>query len=204
MSLPSIAPRWTIDTDTEAQAPPSVFRTLLEHGYGRAAALIVFDQQANPLYVSPAADRLLQRRDWRGPGTQATQQAEPYDWLVGAIRRAARAGDEGPILRLPHGNGELQLRVRSLGGGHAVMLMRERGQDPRVCRSLLRRTYRLTETEAALAAALAEGVSVGGFARERGMSVLTARTHLKRVFLKLGVNSQSDLIREILLGFALQ
>ena len=38
----------------------------------------------------------------------------------------------------------------------------------------------------------------------RGMSVFTARTHLKRVFCKCGVNSQSELLREILLGFAVE
>lgn len=59
----------------------------------------------------------------------------------------------------------------------------------------------LTPAEARLAAALASGKSVQRYTRESGVMVSTTRTHIKRMYSKLGVTRQGDLMR-ILLSLA--
>ena len=49
-----------------------------------------------------------------------------------------------------------------------------------------------------LVAALVAGKSIKEYAFEAGISIHTARTHLKKVFLALGVKSQAGLIRIVL------
>ena len=206
-------PRWSASAETDI--PAALFQRLLEAGLMRSSALIVFDANARAVYTSSAARKLLSCPCGDGavddtPAESSRIACNVFEWLDGALRRAARAGEEGPVIRCTHEGRELQLRVRAVRGGipgldgHAVLLIRNRNERPRVSRSVLRRTYGLTETEAALAAELASGASTRDFAAMRGMSVFTARTHLKRVFCKCGVNSQSELLREILLGFAVE
>ncbi|GEM_PF-2392062 len=207
-------PRWS--ASAEADIPAALFQRLLEAGLIRSSALVVFDANARAVYVSPAARMALRRpcvddsADGGDPAESPRIGSNVFEWLEGALRRAARAGEEGPVIRCTHEGRELQLRVRAVPGGipgldgYAVLLIRNRNERPRVSHSVLRRTYGLTETEAALAAELACGASTRDFAAMRGMSVFTARTHLKRVFCKCGVNSQSELLREILLGFAVE
>jgi DNA-binding CsgD family transcriptional regulator/PAS domain-containing protein len=58
----------------------------------------------------------------------------------------------------------------------------------------------LTPAEARLAAGLVEGKSIRQIAEEAKVTLNTARTHLKRVFLKAGVSRQGELIRILLTG----
>lgn len=57
----------------------------------------------------------------------------------------------------------------------------------------------LTRSEARVAAARAEGLSVGDYAESTGASVRTVRWHLENARDKLGCASQSDLVRTVLL-----
>ena len=59
----------------------------------------------------------------------------------------------------------------------------------------LKRYYDLTPAEARLAKLIAEGERLDGTAERLGISVHTARTHLKRVFEKTGVERQAELVQ---------
>ncbi len=59
----------------------------------------------------------------------------------------------------------------------------------------LKRYYDLTPAEARLAKLIAEGERLDGIAERLGISVHTARTHLKRVFEKTGVERQAELVQ---------
>jgi DNA-binding NarL/FixJ family response regulator len=54
-----------------------------------------------------------------------------------------------------------------------------------------------TPAESELAADLLKGLTVTQHARERGIAVATARAHLKRAMMRVGVHRQADLIRHI-------
>lgn len=60
---------------------------------------------------------------------------------------------------------------------------------------MLTAIYGLTETEARLASAISAGHSLESAAASLHMQIATARSHLKSVFAKLGVNRQQDLVR---------
>jgi DNA-binding CsgD family transcriptional regulator len=71
---------------------------------------------------------------------------------------------------------------------HVIVIDRER----------LQRFYRLTPAEARLAALLAEGRHLDSATAALGITLHTARTHLKRIFSKTGAQSQADLVRLVL------
>ena len=66
--------------------------------------------------------------------------------------------------------------------------------------ALLARLYGLTPAEARLASALIQGNGLERTAERLGVSINTARTHVKSVFAKTGVNRQTELIRLVLSG----
>ena len=65
-------------------------------------------------------------------------------------------------------------------------------------RDLLASLYGLTPAEAELASLLSAGHSIEEAAEIRGVTLNTARSQMKRVFSKTGVNRQADLVRLLL------
>ena len=59
-------------------------------------------------------------------------------------------------------------------------------------------TLGLTPTESRIAAALASGSRVRDIAAATGSQETTIRWHIKRIFRKLGVDRQADLVRLVL------
>jgi DNA-binding CsgD family transcriptional regulator len=62
----------------------------------------------------------------------------------------------------------------------------------------LREIYAMTDAEARLTARLVEGIPLDAAAGTMGISQNTARSYLKRIFIKVGVNRQIDLARMLL------
>jgi DNA-binding CsgD family transcriptional regulator len=71
---------------------------------------------------------------------------------------------------------------------------------PSVCPKTLSLVYGFTPAEARVAAKLAEGHSLTEIASVLSISIETVRTHIKRVFSRTHCDSQTSLVREILLG----
>ena len=65
---------------------------------------------------------------------------------------------------------------------------------------VLRQLFGLTRSEARLVQSLAGGASLDEGARQLGISVNTARTHLKHIFHKTGAKRQSELIHQVETG----
>jgi DNA-binding CsgD family transcriptional regulator len=61
----------------------------------------------------------------------------------------------------------------------------------------LRDVFRLTPAEARLANALADGATLAATAARQGISKETARTTLKRIFAKVGVSRQAELVAKL-------
>ena len=64
--------------------------------------------------------------------------------------------------------------------------------------SQLKTTFGLTNAEVAIAEQIVRGQTPRQIAVENSISINTVKTHLKAVFLKIGVKSQSDLVRSVL------
>ena len=69
-----------------------------------------------------------------------------------------------------------------------------------VSRDILMRLYGLTKTEAKLSQLLVGGSTLDSAAQTLDISVNTARTHLKHVFHKTGINRQAELVHRIETG----
>ena len=63
---------------------------------------------------------------------------------------------------------------------------------------MLRDLFELTPTEAKVALSIAAGNDVPDAARELRISTNTVHTHLRRIFRKLGVGRQADLVRVLI------
>jgi DNA-binding CsgD family transcriptional regulator len=61
----------------------------------------------------------------------------------------------------------------------------------------LQSLYQLTRAEALVAILITQGIGLPALARKLGLSHSTIRTHTKRVFAKLDVHSQAQLVRII-------
>lgn len=132
----------------------------------------------------------------------------------------AKALNTDPLaLRCPGGDmtysrpglGILQFRVFGMLSRHDTHLT---GRRPRVAIFLVRpgpprldagqlaTQFQLTPAESRLAVKLAEGTTVNDAARLTGISVATARTHLRNIFAKTATSRQSELALLILTSLA--
>jgi len=75
----------------------------------------------------------------------------------------------------------------------AILVASTPGVSAAADESLIRHLYDLTPAEARVAAAIGRGNKVDRIASDGGITVGTVRNHLKAVFLKAGVSSQTEL-----------
>jgi DNA-binding CsgD family transcriptional regulator len=98
----------------------------------------------------------------------------------------------------PSGQGTLLLAASVINIGTPAqgifVLLEDLEAHPPLCAEICNAIYGLTPAEARVAARLLDGRSAPGIAVDLGLSPLTVRTHIKRVFKKVGVRSQSQLM----------
>jgi DNA-binding CsgD family transcriptional regulator len=84
------------------------------------------------------------------------------------------------------------------GGGAAIIFITDPERAPMPTHRMLRDLFELTPTEAKVARSIAAGNDVPDAARELRISTNTVHTHLRRIFRKLGVCRQADLVRVLI------
>lgn len=86
--------------------------------------------------------------------------------------------------------------VLPLGGEEAALVLATPGEEGRpMAGGMAAAWFGLTPTEARLAGLLAQGRSLQEVGEQLRISLGTARTHLKSIFLKTGASRQSELVR---------
>ena len=131
--------------------------------------------------------RLLQQ------AIQAPEQGEPRESPFAVERKSATSS---LIVRVVPGPG-----LDCWNGGRRTALLKVYDQDPGIAvdeRALIS-VYGLTRGEAALAAKLVQGKSIEVAAGELCISGHTARTHLKRIFMKTDTHRQPELLLRMLI-----
>jgi DNA-binding CsgD family transcriptional regulator len=94
-----------------------------------------------------------------------------------------------------------QTALQRGGASGAIILRHTVSADMRGPRSeLLQFAYGLTTREAEAACGVIEGHSPADIAVSLGVSIHTTRTHLKRVYEKVGVQGQTELTAKLLNG----
>jgi DNA-binding CsgD family transcriptional regulator/PAS domain-containing protein len=152
--------------------------------------------------LSAVADRLVAS----AAGDQATLARMVFDVTRTGQRRGLAAGG-ALLLARPSGKRALSLLLAPLGDnpfqlGTRVPVAMVFLSDPDRARSgtlhIVAQHYRLTAREAAVAGLVASGAALPAVADALGVTLSTARTHLYRVFDKVGVRRQTELVKLLL------
>ncbi len=180
--------------------------------------IVLFDRTGRILLLNRVAEAFIALADGVSVrnGRLAAEKQDETTQLDRLIAKAAAAS-------CGHGlsaGGALALSRPSLARPFEVLIAPMRGDDAgagsrsaaavafvydpeRIVRpapELLARLYNFTPKQAALAALLAEGRSLGEAADAIGIARNTARAHLRLIVEKTGISRQSDLLRLILSG----
>lgn len=174
---------------------------------GLALGLLLVDVQLRVRYRNGLAQRAMARL----AGPPVRDNALSPDGALGAavLRRLSARGAVDETLRLADGRDGTVLAIVSaapddgLGpsGGRTVPMALVRlvdlAADQTSRKRVLQRAFGLSPRQAAFADLLGRGRSLKQAACDLGITEASARTYSKRVFEKLGVNRQSDLVRQI-------
>jgi DNA-binding CsgD family transcriptional regulator len=182
---------------------------------GLPQGIVMVNARGRVLFVNRGAERLLKPQNglWIGGEGLRALRAEETARLRELLNKAAQtvAGNgehPGGAMRISRlGGPPLRISVAPLDAGangspvHAAAMVTiavPPERDAPIDAALLQEWFGFTRAEARLTAALASGKSVQEFSEEVGVSLNTARTHLKSAFAKAGVKRQAALVREIL------
>lgn len=103
-------------------------------------------------------------------------------------------------LKVPNGTGRLSVWLSPLlrgHGEHLALLLVASGQSMALSADALVTMYGLTPAESRLAQRLVLGADLEEACQTLAISVNTAKTHLKRVYAKVGVRRQSELVQAV-------
>jgi len=181
---------------------------------GLATAALLLDGDARPLYANAAADTLLAQRDGFDllAGRLTASYPEAHAALARALNEAAQGyrnpGTAPVAVAISRPSGQRPYTILAVpfpreseqavwpGVSPAVLLfIADPEATPRPPLGWLRMLYGLTPMESRLALCLADGRELGAAAEALGISLNTAKTHVKEVFGKTGARRQAELVR---------
>lgn len=174
----------------------------------------LLDREARPRIVNAPVRELLHRRDGLALGPDGGIQTmdrvanEQIRTLLRTIaERPSQTGGAWTVSRESVVD-PLRLVLSPLRPGQpvstvAALLVHDPNRPCSAPESLLQRVHGLTHAEASLASVMMQGCPVEEAAALLGVSVNTAKTHLKRVFAKTGATRQAELVYLLLTGPAL-
>jgi DNA-binding CsgD family transcriptional regulator len=181
-----------------------------------ALGVILLDEQARILLMNRAAEQIVGEKDGLVVNTCGLSAASAADAseLRRLVRdaiatRLGRGGQSGGAMTLARPSLKRSLDVlvaplfdsKPFAGHHgavATVFVSDPDAEEQGDTSVLRRLYGLTQAEADVTGCLATGEDLKRTAELLGVSMNTARTHLKKVFEKTGAKRQSELVRLIL------
>lgn len=185
---------------------------------GMPVGVVILDGAGKVLFVNRPARALAEAGDGLVVTRDGLSAARPDDAAMlrrliaeaCCTGRGAGTGAGGTLaMRRPSGRRALTvlvapLRHRSFGITHgvpaAVVFIGDPERRVEGVGDLVRRLYGLTRAEAGVATLLLEGRRTEEVADRLGITVSTARTHVKRVLGKVDVRSQTELVRVLLAG----
>ena len=182
--------------------------------------VILLDASRRPVVTNQSADRIIAQRDGfridgGGPcAANARENAMLQQILADVLE--AEPGHELErtgfmAVSRPSGKRSFALMLTPLMaapiGSHArdavaAIFISDPEAGLSSATEVLETVYSLTHSEAQLVRLLSEGMSLEEVAQARGVSINTARSHLKRVFSKTDTKRQGELVRLVLTGVA--
>lgn len=167
-------------------------------------AVAVVDASGKVVYFNESADEVLKSHrgivvDRNGAVFVSGNQARTE--FREAVRKAAEEMDASPkfvTVSDPDDFEPLMAVITPVGQGRAAIMFTVPGRSAPPSAESLVEMFGLTRVEAVLAQTIASGGTVEDAASNCKVTVETARTYLKRIFQKLGVRRQVDLVQLIL------
>lgn len=170
-----------------------------------AFAVIVVDALGMLHYANEAGEALLEQPHGAltvARGRVRTRQTaklnEFRQLLAGAAARPAAIGPSRMLLSSPGADeARLSVHISPLSGSYRpheteILIAARPLVTLQTLTGASRQIFGLTEAEAQIAAALANGISLADAAQEQGIRISTARTHMMHIFEKMGVRKQSQ------------
>jgi DNA-binding CsgD family transcriptional regulator len=164
--------------------------------------VIVMERRGRILHMNAVADRILSSEGFAkvGPGRLEFDGGHAERGLSGLIE--ASLGSSGnQTVRI----GEHVLSASPLEGYDAqgssdalLITLRSSEPEPQDRQANLRMEFGLTPSEAAISDQIARGRTLRQIADRNSVSLNTVKTHLRAIFAKTNVRSQSDLVRVVL------
>ncbi len=179
----------------------------------RCGAMLVASE-GHPQLANRAAMAILEKRDGISLATTGLVAERASDTrllrhlLDVAIKAPEQGEPDGSPMTLPRKTAHTALIVRVVPGPGldcwpgtenraALLTLYDEDNGLQIDEKLLCKLYGLTRGEAALAAILVQGKSIEEAAAELFISPHTARTHLKRIFMKTDTHRQTELVVRI-------
>ncbi|MBI3707469.1 MAG: helix-turn-helix transcriptional regulator, partial [Proteobacteria bacterium] len=173
--------------------------------------ILLTDRSSRVMFANGVAEAILRRGDGLTMIRGQLRAVKPADTerLAGLIKGAAqttiRRGEQaGGIMALPTSAGHPVTilvspspRLGLLEPAALVFISEPQDSLPIEARHVALQ-YGLTSSEARLLRALVDGKRLMEHAEDAGITLNTAKTHLKQVFAKTGSRRQADLIRKFL------
>lgn len=184
--------------------------------------VLLLDAQRRLVATNRSADLILAQHDGfllgpRGPYAVKPAENARLQQLLAQATRPAEASDggedaEGSLsVSRPSGRRAFTVRVSPLlaappsapsGQAVAAVFIADPDAGHISATEVLEHLYELTRAEAELVRLLSRGHTLEEAAKMRGVSIHTARSHLKHAFAKTRTNRQGELIRLVLTGVA--
>jgi DNA-binding CsgD family transcriptional regulator len=180
-------------------------------------AVVLVDSQSRPILVNRAAQKIVAQDDGLSltPKGLLTADQTAAEALQEALCSAIPQGSHGrtftrgrtllvarPSLRRPYEvlitPIPVQTRLTEAPAAMAAIFITDPEVQPVTDQETLRSLYGLTEAEARMAAAMAQGKTAESIAEEFELSLHTARNRVKRILSKTKTNRQSELLRLLL------
>jgi len=170
-----------------------------------AVGTVILDRGGNVLRINAPAAALLEKKDGialrrnavllGSPGQQRQLQAflaGPPDHNQITLRIARPSGAPDFLLVAGHVAGPNY--IVAAGGPAVVLFITSPAAASHIPVDAVRERLGLTQAEAAVAAHLAEGLSLTDTAAQLGVSRNTVRAHLRAIFAKTGMQRQAQLV----------
>jgi DNA-binding CsgD family transcriptional regulator len=174
----------------------------------RADGTVVYANQAFQA-ITRRADGIKVRR--RLVDVTALEARARLEAAIGSVSRLASGDPQAPVVAdfpVPRSSGDppYVVSVRSLparGKMHsqteavAIVFVRDTQNTDHAGSELMRKVFGFTEAEADLAQAVQAGLPLERYAKQRGVSLNTVYTHLRRLKAKTGTHQMTELSRKL-------
>ena len=195
--------------NTNVQCTP--LSALLEN---EALAIVQLDRSGRILEASDRARAILQKRDGLRDAAgalvarKASEDADLQRLLAKTLHRSG-AQRAGGAMRITRPRARMPLVVETCpvqteagephsGNAAALVLLIDPVSRPRVDADFVVAVLGLTPAESRVAVEMAAGVNVAAIAQVVGCAESSVRTHVRRIYRKLGINRQTQLVRAVL------